>query len=80
MDSLSPGEGGYLTEGPLGYPWASQTARPGLAPLTRIYDGQVGNPSTGDHALMVAADALHSARVLLITPSRGQWATDTRGM
>jgi hypothetical protein len=59
MDSLSPGEGGYLTDGVLGYPWASQTARPGLAPLTRIYDSQVGNPWTGDHALMVAADALH---------------------
>jgi len=40
MDSTGPGEGGYTTEGPLGFVWTSLTAVPGLAPLTRIYDSR----------------------------------------
>jgi hypothetical protein len=60
MDSTTTGEGGYLTEGPLGYVWTNPTAVPGLAPLTRIYDSQPNNTWTGDHALIVAADALHA--------------------
>ncbi len=45
MDSQVAGEGGYSTDGALGSPWTTQTAVPGLAPITRLF-----NTSTGDHA------------------------------
>ncbi len=48
MDSQTPGEGGYSTEGALGSPWSSLSAEPGLSPITRLF-----NPSTGDHATTV---------------------------
>lgn len=51
MDSHTAGEGGYGTEGPLGYAWASQP--PGGSMLIRQY-----NPSTGDHALRHFAESL----------------------
>jgi len=60
MESLAPNEGGFSSEGILGYSWTSQSLHPGLAPITRIYDGQANNPWTGDHALMVAADPFHT--------------------
>ena len=59
MDSPIAGEGGYSIEGILGYPWAASTFRSGLAPINRVYDNQTGNYRTGDHALIVSADALH---------------------
>ncbi|QRK10399.1 hypothetical protein JQX13_10060 [Archangium violaceum] len=44
MDSPAFGEGGYTTEGVLGYPWA--TRQPGTVEIMRAY-----NPANGDHAL-----------------------------
>ncbi|MBF6614773.1 MAG: hypothetical protein IVW55_16810, partial [Chloroflexi bacterium] len=44
MESGTPGEGGYATEALIGYPWATDTATPGLAQICRYVD------STGDHA------------------------------
>jgi hypothetical protein len=61
MDSLISGEGGYATEGVLGYPWTVSTAHPGLAPIVRFYNNQAGSNSAGDHAAGIGGDLLHSA-------------------
>jgi hypothetical protein len=52
MDSTVAGEGGYTTEGILGYMWSSQSHLPYPLPsgIQRIYDSQPSNPHTGDHA------------------------------
>jgi hypothetical protein len=39
MDSLYPGEGGYYTEGILGYPYTTPDALPGLHQFIRVDDG-----------------------------------------
>ena len=44
MDSMTSGEGGYTTEGPLGYPYSSQVT--GTEQIVRKW-----NTSNGDHAL-----------------------------
>lgn len=47
--SMTAGEGGYATEGPLGYPW-NATAKPlGTVAMNRGY-----NAATGDYAIMPA--------------------------
>lgn len=53
MDSDASSEGSYSLEGPLGYPWSSCSAVPGLADLARV-----GNASTGDHATIIAGDTI----------------------
>jgi hypothetical protein len=53
MVSPVPGESGYDTEGPIGHPWTSSSARPGLTMLTRTF-----HPVTGDHGLRTAAQEM----------------------
>ncbi|WP_213805776.1 hypothetical protein [Granulicella sp. dw_53] len=53
MDSTVAGEGGFITEGILGYMWSSGTAKTGTSALTRFYDNQPASPNAGDHALVV---------------------------
>ncbi len=50
MDSPVAGEGGYDTEGSIGYMWSNGSAKPGLSPLTRFYDNQPQSANAGDHA------------------------------
>jgi hypothetical protein len=40
MDSTTPGEGGYNTEGAIGYPYTTSGAVPGLNQIVRIYNGR----------------------------------------
>jgi hypothetical protein len=53
MDSFTAGEGGYNTEGIIGYMWQSGGAKPGLSGLTRYYDNQPQSANAGDHATVV---------------------------
>jgi hypothetical protein len=53
MDSLTAGEGGYQTEGPLGYAWSKGTSEFGLSPIIRMYDTQPQSANVGDHATAV---------------------------
>ncbi len=53
MDSTIAGEGGFTTEGILGYVWSNGAAKPGISGLTRYYDIQPQSPNAGDHATVV---------------------------
>lgn len=59
MTSHVYGEGGYSSEGILGYPWTSPTSVLGLGQLHRRV-----NPSTGDHAEVRAGDTISGYTVL----------------
>lgn len=54
MSSTKQGEGGYETEGILGYAWDSPSAHPGLSPIQRVYNNQEGSRNYRDHAVVVA--------------------------
>jgi hypothetical protein len=53
MDSPTPGEGGYSTDGPIANPWNSSSAPTGTAQLLRAY-----NPTAHVHALLQPNESL----------------------
>ena len=62
MSSIKKGEGGYNTEGILGYAWVNPNAHPGLSPIQRVYNDQAGSPHYRDHALMVGQTTTPEAK------------------
>lgn len=63
MESSLQSEGGYSSEGILGYPW-TQSAKPGLVPILRTQGAQSPGRYAGNHALISSGDALHAKEAL----------------
>jgi hypothetical protein len=62
MSSIKKGEGGYNTEGILGYAWVRPNAHPGLSPIQRVYNDLAGSPHYRDHALVVGQTTTPEAK------------------